>query len=312
MLKQINKIPAGTFLVPMVVSMLLISFFPNMYDSLGGTTMHLFKEGGDTMIGLLVFAAGTTIDLKTLAPLLKRHMPLLLFKILWSTAIVLAFYFIFGLEGIGGINLLAFSTVIYSLNPAVALAVHTEYGDKQFGGVYGLFGIAALQFAPLILLSYLTSGGDTGAINWMPIISVFVPLLIGLALGNIDPEIGTFFAPLIGRILPFFGWNLGSGMNLFSAIKSGTAGFVMTAIFMVLMIPLILMDKFVFKKNNGVDGAAIWNVAGMSIGNPLAIGTALPVLFGGQVESATAIIAMACLITSIISPIVAQRLSKSA
>ena len=45
------------------------------------------------------------------------------------------------------------------------------------------------------------------------------------------------------------------------------------------------MDKYVFKKNNGVDGAAIWNVAGMSIGNPAAIAMAFPLLFGNQVES---------------------------
>ena len=62
---------------------------------------------------------------------------------------------------------------------------------------------------------------------------------------------------------------------------------------MVLMLPLILMDKYVFKKNNGVDGAAIWNVAGMSIGNPAAIAMAFPLLFGNQVESAMAIVAMA-------------------
>lgn len=311
MLKKINKIPAGMFLVPMVISMLLISFFPKMYDAIGGTTSALFSQGTSVVIGLLVFAAGTTIDVKTLAPLLKRHLPMILFKTLWSGILVTLFYFVFGFGGIFGINLLAFACVIFSLNPAVALAIHSEYGDKKFGAVYGVFGIMGMQFAPMILLSLLTSGGDFGAIDWSPVISVFIPLIVGMVLGNLDAEFGEFFGPLIGRLLPFLGWNLGTGMNLFSAVNSGVSGFIMTVIFLALMLPLILMDKFVFKKNNGVDGVAIWNVAGMSIGNPAAIALAFPALFGDQVQSATAIVAMVCIITSILSPIVAQKMSSA-
>ncbi|MGI6509833.1 MAG: 2-keto-3-deoxygluconate permease [Erysipelotrichaceae bacterium] len=310
MYKAINKIPAGMFLVPMIVSMLLISFFPNMYSAVGGTMAELFDHGTGVIIGLLVFAAGTTIEIKSLVPLLKRHLPMILFKTLWSALLLVIFFKVFGMEGFLGINILAFGCVIFSLNPAVAFAIHSEYGDKNFGGVYGLYGIMGMQFAPMIVLSLLTSGGDLKAIEWMPIISVFLPLILGLILGNLDPAFGEFFSPLMGKLLPFLGWNLGTDMNLFSAIDSGAAGIIMSILFMVLMLPLILMDKYVFKKNNGVDGAAIWNVAGMSIGNPAAIAMAFPLLFGNQVESAMAIVAMACIITSILSPLIAQKLSQ--
>ncbi|KAA9220446.1 MULTISPECIES: 2-keto-3-deoxygluconate permease [Aerococcus] len=311
MLKRIAKIPAGTFLVPMIISMLLISFFPGMYDVFGGTTQAAFQNGTSVVIGFLVFAAGTTLDFKKIGPLLKRHLPMVIFKLILSTLYILAFYWLFGLEGIWGINLLTFACVIYSLNPAVALAIHSEYGDQQFGAVYGIYGILGMSFTPLILLSVLTaSGGGSAGIDWNPIISIFIPLIIGALLGNVDPDFADFFSPLIGKLLPFLGWNLGVGMNLMDAVSSGLSGLVMAGLFMVLMLPLILFDKYVTKVNDGVDGVAIWNVAGMSVANPAIIGAALPTAFANQVTSATAIVMMVCIITSLASPALAQKLSK--
>lgn len=310
MLKRIAKIPAGTFLVPMIISMLLISFFPGMYDVFGGTTQSAFQQGTSAVIGFLVFAAGTTLDFKKIGPLLKRHLPMVVFKLLLSTLYILAFYWLFGVEGVLGINLLTFACVIYSLNPAVALAIHNEYGDQQFGAVYGIYGILGMSFTPLILLSVLTANGGGAGIDWDPIISILLPLIVGALLGNIDPDFADFFSPLIGKLLPFLGWNLGVGMNLMDAVSSGLSGLVMAGLFMVLMLPLILFDKYVTKVNDGVDGVAIWNVAGMSVANPAIIGAALPVAFATQVTSATAIVMMVCIITSLASPALAQKLSK--
>ncbi|WP_195863584.1 2-keto-3-deoxygluconate permease [Aerococcus urinae] len=310
MLKRIAKIPAGTFLVPMIISMLLISFFPGMYDVFGGTTQSAFQQGTSAVIGFLVFAAGTTLDFKKIGPLLKRHLPMVVFKLLLSTLYILAFYWLFGVEGVLGINLLTFACVIYSLNPAVALAIHNEYGDQQFGAVYGIYGILGMSFTPLILLSVLTANGGGAGIDWDPIISIFLPLIVGALLGNNDPDFADFFSPLIGKLLPFLGWNLGVGMNLMDAVSSGLSGLVMAGLFMVLMLPLILFDKYVTKVNDGVDGVAIWNVAGMSVANPAIIGAALPVAFATQVTSATAIVMMVCIITSLASPALAQKLSK--
>ncbi|MHA6603567.1 2-keto-3-deoxygluconate permease [Aerococcus urinae] len=310
MLKRIAKIPAGTFLVPMIISMLLISFFPGMYDVFGGTTQAAFQNGTSVVIGFLVFAAGTTLDFEKIGPLLKRHLPMVVFKLILSTLYILAFYWLFGVEGILGINLLTFACVMYSLNPAVALAIHSEYGDRQFGAVYGIYGILGMSFTPLILLSILTASGGGAGIDWDPIISIFIPLIVGALLGNIDPDFADFFSPLIAKLLPFLGWNLGVGMNLMDAVSSGLSGLLMAGLFMVLMSPLIFFDKYVTKVNNGVDGVAIWNVAGMSVANPAIIGAALPAVFASQVTSATAIVMMVCIITSLASPALAQKLSQ--
>lgn len=308
MLKKIEKIPAGTFLLPMILSMLLISFFPNMYSKIGSITEDTFSKSLNAMVGILVFSAGTTLDLKQVGPLLKRHVPLMLFKLVISTLYIIGFYYLFGSDGILGINLLAFATVIYSLNPAVALAIHSDYGDKDFPVVYGIYGIFCMSFTPLLLLSFFGISGASGGFNWTPVISIFIPLILGVILGNIDSDFSKLFSPLISGILPFLGWNLGVGMNLGDAIKSGIPGIVMAIIFAIFMLPLVFFDKKISPKDNGIYGAAIWNVAGMSVANPAIIATALGGVYLEQTTSATAIVMMVCIITSILSPILAKKL----
>lgn len=295
------------FLVPLLISMVVVSLFPGIYDSLGGTTQAAFStEGTNAVIGFLVFAAGTTIDFKQIASLMKRHLPLIVFKLAWSAILITIFYFIFGIEGIAGISLLTFTCVIFSLNPAIALAIHKDYGDQQFGGVYGLYGMFGLSFTPLILLSFLTADGGSGGIDWMPIISIFLPLIVGMILGNIDKNFASYFSPIVGLLLPFLGWNLGAGMNLGDAFQSGLAGLLMAVVFLVLMLPIVLFDRYITKNNAGIDGIAIYNVAGISAANPAIVAAAMPV-FANDVTSATAIVMMCVIITSIFSPIFAQK-----
>jgi len=73
MLKAMRKVPAGTFLIPMILSMLLYSFWPGLFR-IGGPTEAFFSSAGTNyIIGLLVFASGTTVNLSRIAHLLKHQ-----------------------------------------------------------------------------------------------------------------------------------------------------------------------------------------------------------------------------------------------
>lgn len=77
-----NKIPAGTFLVPMLLSALLYTLWPNLFSNLGGiTNAFLGGSGTNFIIGLIFFCSGIGINLKTLGKLFKRHGVLLLVKL---------------------------------------------------------------------------------------------------------------------------------------------------------------------------------------------------------------------------------------
>lgn len=302
--KGMQKIPAGTFLVPMVISMLLYSFWPNLFK-IGGSTEMFFGGGGvNFIIGFLVFASGTTVDIHSIGKTLKHHGSLLLFNAIWSILLSVGFLLMFGYEGIWGISGLGFVTVIMSTNPAVYLSIITEYGDVADGAIYPLSGILALPPIPLIIFSVYESGGFVG-VDWMPIISVFLPLIAGMILGNIDKEFSKVFGVCIGALLPILGWSLGQSMNLFEAIESGLSGIIVTVFFLVLMIPVYFFDTKALKEN-GIMGLGQMTVAGVSTAVPAAVVSTMPSL-QPYMTSATAQVLMACIITSVVMPILCGR-----
>ena len=70
MLKSINKIPAGTFLVPMILSAFIYTFWPDLFH-VGGLTEGLLSGSGMPFItGALSFFSGTGMKLAALLSLL--------------------------------------------------------------------------------------------------------------------------------------------------------------------------------------------------------------------------------------------------
>lgn len=306
LIKFMRRIPAGTFIVPMVVSMVIYSFFPNLFN-IGGPTEAFFSNSGTNyIVGLLVFASGTTVELKKLGHLMKHQGALVLIKMFISIVFGTIFLLLFGLDGVWGISGLGFLAVILSINPAVHLALTEMYGDKDDASIYPFAVIPALPALPMIMLSAYISGGF-GGIEWTPIISIFLPLVIGIILGNLDPEFGKVFGPVMPAALMLLGWLLGQGMDMFEAIRSGISGIIVTIIFMVLSMPLMyFIDKKILKYD-GLAGVSIATVAGMSTAVPATVGAAIPAV-AGDVTSATAQVLMAAIITSIIAPIIVDKL----
>lgn len=286
MINAMRKVPAGTFLIPMIVSMLFYSFWPNLF-TIGGPSEAFFSNSGTNyIIGLLVFASGTTVNLAKIGNLLKHQGYLVLFKIFISIVFSFAFLYFFGLEGIWGISGLAFVSIILSINPAINLSITDAYGDKDDAAIYPFAVIPSLPAIPLIVMSTFISGG-LGDVDWMPVISVFLPLAVGIILGNLDREMGRVFGACMPALLILLGWLLGQSMNLFDAIRTGGSGILVSIIFIVLTMPL--MDLFETKvlHYEGYSGIALSTVAGVSTAVPAIVALALPQL-SGYVTSATA------------------------
>ena len=159
MIKFMRRVPAGTFLIPMVVSMVIYSFWPSLFK-IGGPTEAFFSSAGTNyIIGLLVFASGTTVDLNKIGKLLKHQGALVVFKIVLSTIYSFVFLYFFGLEGIWGISGLGFVAVIMSINPAINLSITDTYGEKDDAAIYPFAVIPSLPAIPLIIMSVYISGG---------------------------------------------------------------------------------------------------------------------------------------------------------
>lgn len=300
MVKFLKSIPAGTFLVPLLISAVLYTIWPNLF-SVGGLTEQLLGGGSVTfIIAVMTFISGFSIDLDGLGPLIKRHGVIILVKLIICFGASFLYINLFGQSGIWGISAIAFTVGLCSMNPAVYIALVDDFGvdlDKAAFGLTALFSIPAF---PMII--YALSG--SGEIEWMPIITTLIPLLLGILLGNIDENFKEIFGSGITVLTPILGWNLGQGMNLLEALGSGVAGLILVVMFYVLMSPLFLVDLQVLK-NDGIIGLAMTSAAGASTAFPLILARANPDL-AIYVESAATQILTLAIATMILTPILTR------
>ena len=306
MINLMRRVPAGTFLIPMIISMIIYSIMPDLFR-IGGPTEAFFSSSGTNyIIGLLVFASGTTVDLKKIGKLLKHQGALVIFKIVIATVFSFIFLNFFGLDGIWGISGLGFVSVMLSSNPAINLSITESYGDKDDAAIYPFAVIPSLPAIPLIIMSVYINGGF-GGVDWMPVISVFLPLVIGIIFGNLDKEFGKVFGAVMPASLMLLGWLLGQNMDMFEAIKSGVSGIIVTIIFMILEMPI----SYIFEKKvlhyEGYSAIALSTVAGVTTAVPAVVAVALPEV-AKDVTSATAQVLMATIITSIVAPLIVNKI----
>lgn len=304
MVKKLQKLPAGLFLVPMILSMIVYTIAPDLMMT-GGMVQSLFSgEGVGFIVAALTFYSGTNLNLKRLVRILKRHGIILVVKGIVSVIISLLYIRFFGQEGVLGVSALAFVVAISSTNPAVYMSTVDVYGNEDDPAAYGITGLFSIPLFPIIVYSLL-SGTSGGGMDWTPVFTTLIPLVVGLILGNIDTDFSKVFTPGIGAILPLLGWNLGQGMNLVEALKAGGSGFVLLIMFLVINLYIIFLDNKVLK-NDGIVGFALLNVAGVSTSTPAVIGALYPALAGSYVSGATSQVLLVCVVTSILTPILTQ------
>lgn len=300
MVTFINRIPAGTFLVPLLISALLYTIAPDLLK-IGGMT-EAFLAGGSIpfIIGMITFCSGMAIDVKKVAPLIKRHGVLLLTKLILCIGLSFLYMNVFGQVGIVGISALAFTVAICSMNPAVYIALVTQFGTEMDQAAFGLTTLFSIPALPMI--AYALSG--SGTIDWMPIISTIIPLILGMILGNVDKNFNDIFGTGMTVLIPILGWNLGQGMNLIEGFQSGLSGLLLVLIFYVLMLPLFLMDRKVLG-NDGVVGIAMISVAGSSTAFPAILVRTIPALAPYQTSAVAQVLTLA-VITIILTPVLTR------
>lgn len=220
MLRFMRKIPAGTLIVPMLVSALINTFWPDLFQ-IGGITEGFLGGGGTSFImGMLTFVSGLAIDLKKSDEILKHHGVLILVKLILAVGLSFLYISLFGQEGILGMSALAFTVVIVSVNSSLYISLAGEYGTKLDQAAFAFVGLFSIPVIPVMIYSV----GGAGNIEWGPILSTLVPLVLGIILGALEPGFKDFFSGAIAILLPFLGWSMGQSMNLFDGLKAGFSG----------------------------------------------------------------------------------------
>lgn len=304
MFDKISRIPAGLFLVPLLLSALLYTISHD-FVRIGGLTEATFSGDGLAFIlGAVCFCSGTGIDLKRLLVVVKRQGVLMLIKIILTIGLGLGAIALFGQKGIFGISTVALVVAFSSINPALYLSLVKEYGTEDDPAAFGLIGIFSIPVLPIIVYSIAFPSGN--GIDWSPVYSALLPIGLGMILGNIDKKFAALFGPGVAVLIPLMGWNIGQGIDLIEAAKSGFVGILLVVIYYIFMSPIYFTDKKLLKKD-GIAGLSMISVAGISVSAPLLLAQFYPELLP-YVASATGQLLTAVVISSIVTSFLVKRL----
>ena len=256
-----KKIPGGMVLIPMALFAIINTIFPNLWTSLGDMSQALFKSGTLAFAALILFGTGASLNLKTLGETFKRGGSLAIMKLLIGFVFGFAFIQLFGLDGIWGINAVAFVACITSANPGTFMGIIQDYGEGADMGNFALLNVITTPAIPLLILS--AGAGDISS-SLLGIVSVLLPFVLGVILGNLDPKLSKIYGAVTPIALPFMGCCFGSSINLISAVHAGLAGVLLAVIYLILHLPMLATDKFI-NHRPGYCSVAMCSVAGIAL-----------------------------------------------
>lgn len=222
--KSLQKVPAGTMFVPLIIGALITTitngvFHFDLWTTLGNPMKDMFSSSGQMLlIGLMLFCTGTSLRLSDLKDALHRGVLLILVRLGVAYALSALFFLAFGYDGVFGISFLAFVCAVTSANAALYMGIIQPFGDKADKASFGVMLICSMPLLPLLFLGFFGASGF-GIAQVEQIISLLIPFVLGMLLGNLDGDIRKVFAGGNAIILPFLGFEFGSTVNLFEAFK---------------------------------------------------------------------------------------------
>jgi 2-keto-3-deoxygluconate permease len=302
-LKGIQKIPGGLMVVPLLMGAILNTFAPQALD-IGGFTTALFRQGAPTLIAMYMVVVGSMINVKqALRPIYKGTV-LTLAKFITGFAIGWGVGLIFGPTGFWSLTPLALIAALTNSNGGLFIALAGEYGDpSDIGGM----SILAINDGPFLTMIALGATG-MATVPFMSMVSVLIPLLIGFILGNIDDDFRKFLSG--GNFLiPFFAFPLGASLDLRSMLVAGLPGIFLGILCTVITGFAGYFATRLYSKRLSPIGAAVGSTAGNAVATPAALALVDPTL-EPFVAGATAQIAAAVIVTSILCPLLVTFLYK--
>ena len=148
-----------------------------------------------------------------------------------------------------------------------------------------------------------------GEAQVMQIISLIIPFILGMILGNMDEDIRKVFAGGNAITLPFLGFEFGSTINLIKAFKMIPQGLMMSILYFIIVItPSYIFERTVLHRP-GYASFAIGSLAGVALVIP-SMAEASNTALETYVNSSVAILAFVLAITNILCPFMVRYILK--
>ncbi|MBT9676310.1 2-keto-3-deoxygluconate permease [Levilactobacillus brevis] len=271
--KNIEKIPGGMMVIPLVIGAIIHTIWPKADVALTGVTGS-YMVGTSVILFIFFFAVGTNINLKSSGKIAAKGVTLLLGKVI----------------------LAAFN----ASNGGLYVALMTTIPNRDVDvAAYPFFSIQSGPFFTMITLGL----AGIGVFPWPALVSTLVPFVLGMIVGGLDHDMRDLFSPLQGGLVPFFAFTIGYSLNLDMILQSGLVG-ILVGVLVVFVsgYVLYLLDRYVVR-SDGLAGWAASSTAGAAVSVPIVIAQMNPA-FKSTAGSATAIVATSVLVSAILTPIV--------
>ncbi|MBN6888320.1 2-keto-3-deoxygluconate permease [Cytobacillus horneckiae] len=305
----LDRIPGGMMVVPLLLAATINTFFPNMLR-IGGFTEALFVNSSSALIALFLLIAGTQINVKTAKTSVGKGVTLLVFKWLIGSLVGLLAFWLADSNGLFlGLAPIAIIAAMTNSNGGLYIALAGQYGKEDDKAAYPFLALSDGPFLTMVSLSIFGAMGfATGMFSMMSLVAVILPLIIGIVIGNLDREMGDFLNKGSDKLVPFFAFSLGMGINFEAIIKGGLSG-IFLGIITVLLTGGIGFFLFKWIGWNPIVGASEGSTAGNAVGTPAAIAAA-NATFAPIAELATVQVAASVVTTAILLPLFIGFLSK--
>lgn len=310
--KTLNKIPGGRIIIPLIFGSIVVSICDafgvrDPWAMVGSPAMYLFSSRGITIVlGFMLFFTGTQIDVRKMKPMLTRGFPLLLLRLGIAYALSYLFYFFTkGSENMWiGISFVTFTACLTSTNAGMFMGLVNPYGDDADYSYFGVLLLTALPAFPMLLIQ----GSQGGNIDYMSMISILLPILFGMLLGNLDPNIRKVFKHGNDVVIPFLGFQFGSAIKIMTAMRMIPQGlFLIACWYLIGVLPSFLLEKYVMKRP-GYISVACSAMAGVALSIPELVNERE--LFNNfnatALDNSLASLALVLVVTSILCPILTE------
>lgn len=305
-LNKMKKIPGGLLIIPMLLAAIINTVSPKILQIGNPTTALFTSKGTMVLLGLMLFFSGTQCKVSQIKTMIKRSGTLCLVKIIIAYGVGIFINNYFGAEGFLGISVVTIIAVVTSCNPGLYLALIDSYGDEVDASAFGILNLIVVPAVPITILSSTSGQG----LDFNTIIATLFPFILGIVLGNLDDNFRKLYSSGTAILLPFMGISFGVNINIIVALRAGISGIISTILFYIIcLIPLLIIDKKVMKRP-GYAATAMSSVAGLSLVVPTLAAELNPV-YEKFIQVSIAQIAFVVILTTIITPIITQKIIMS-
>ncbi len=299
--RAVEKIPGGMMVVPLTCGAIITTFAPGTASFFGSFTGALFTSA-IPIIAVFFVCLGSTISVRSLPRMIRRGGAMMAVKLGLG---VVAGFLLGRLIGIlpiqsgwlAGISTLAVVAAFNDTNGGLYMSLMEYYGRHEDAGAYCVMALESGPFFTMLTLGVV----GLASFPWQTMTGAILPLFLGMALGNLDPELREFLGKAAPVMIPFFAFALGSTLNLAQIWQAGIIGFLLgIAVIAVSGAFLILVDRWT--GGTGVAGMAASTTAGNAAAVPALVAAANH-KYAAAAAPATVLVAACVIVTAFLAPV---------